>query len=443
MFDFLSQKFSGILGWVKDKGRLTEKNVSDAITQVREALLDADVPLNVIDDFLNQVQQEIVGQKIHAKLNAGQTLIKIVHDKLLEFLGGKNSLVLSSFQIPSVIMVMGLQGSGKTTTIAKLANFILKQAQKKGKRRRILFASVDFYRPAAVEQLSILAKQVGVDFYCAQSNDPVSAATEIYKHFKSNSYELLFLDTAGRLHIDSNMMEELISLNTKVAPKYKILVLDSMTGQESLNVARAFDQSVGFDTAILSKMDSDARGGAAFAFKYSLKKSISFVGSGEKIEDLESFIPDRMATRILGMGDVLSLVEKAEEAINKQDQESMAKRIMSGGFSLKDFASQMDMINKMGSFQKIMKYLPGMGSVSGDMMEKGQDEMKKFRAIISSMNEKEQLMPEILNGSRKKRIAKGAGVQAQDVNQLLQKFEQSKQFVKMFKNKGQFRNLFK
>ena len=443
MFDFLSQKFSGILGWVKDKGRLTEKNVSDATTQVREALLDADVPLNVIDDFLNQVQKEIIGQKINSKLNAGQTLIKIVHDKLLEFLGGKNSLVLSSFQIPSVIMVMGLQGSGKTTTIAKLAHFVLKQAKKKGKRRRILFASVDFYRPAAVEQLSILAKQVGVDFYSASSNDPVCAASEIYKHFKSNSYELLFLDTAGRLHIDSNMMEELISLNTKVAPKYKVLVLDSMTGQESLNVARAFDQSVGFDTAILSKMDSDARGGAAFAFKYSLKKSISFVGNGEKIEDLESFIPDRMATRILGMGDVLSLVEKAEEAINKDDQKNMAKRIMSGGFSLIDFAGQMDMINKMGSFQKIMKYLPGMGNVSGDMMEKGQDEMKKFRAIISSMNKKEQLMPGILDGSRKKRIAKGAGVQAQDVNQLLQKFEQSKQFVKMFKNKGQFRNLFK
>ena len=443
MFDFLSQKFSGILSWVKDKGRLTDKNISDAMTQVKEALLDADIPLNVIEDFLTQVQDEIVGQKIHAKLNAGQTLIKIVHDKLLEFLGGKNSFVLSSFQIPAVIMVMGLQGSGKTTTIAKLANFVLAQAKKKGKRRRILLASVDFYRPAAVEQLSILAKQVGVDFYSAKSNDPVSASSEIYGHFKKNNYELLFLDTAGRLHIDSNMMEELISLDSKITPKYKVLVLDSMTGQESLNVARAFDQSVGFDTAILSKMDSDTRGGAAFAFKYSLKKSISFIGCGEKIEDLENFIPDRMATRILGMGDILSLIEKAEEAVDKQDQEDMAKRIMSGGFSLKDFAGQMDMINKMGSFQKIMKYLPGMGNVTDDVMEKGQDEMKKFRAIISSMNQKEQLMPEILNGSRKLRIAKGAGVEVQDVNLLLQKFEQSKQFVKMFKNKGQFRNLFK
>ncbi|MBD3231747.1 signal recognition particle protein [Candidatus Dependentiae bacterium] len=442
MFNFLSQKFSGILSWVNDKGKLTEQNVNDAMQQVKEALLDADVPLNVADDFLKEVQKNVVGEKIHQKLNAGQTFIKIVHDKLLEFLGGKNSLVLNTFQIPSVIMVMGLQGSGKTTTIAKIANFISKQAQKKGKKRRILLASVDFYRPAAVEQLQVLAQQVGVDFYQAQYKNPIDAAAEIYNFFKKNSYELLFLDTAGRLHIDNEMIKELVDIDLKISPKYKVLILDAMTGQESLNVARAFDQAVGFHTAILSKMDSDARGGAAFAFKYCLKKSISFVGSGEKIDDLESFVPDRMTTRILGMGDILSLIEKAEENIDTKEQEVIAKKMMSGGFTLKDFAKQMDMINSMGSFQKIMKYLPGMGGVSDDLVEKSKDEMKKFRAIISSMNKKEQIMPEILNGSRKQRIAKGAGVQVQDVNQLLQKFEQSKRFVKMAKNKGQFRKFF-
>jgi signal recognition particle subunit SRP54 len=443
MFEFLSQKFSGILSWVKDKGRLTEQNVDEAIAQVREALLEADVPINIVDDFLNQIKDEIVGLKVQKSLNPGQQLIKVVHEKLLDFLGGKNVIPLKSFQIPSVIMVMGLQGSGKTTTIAKMANFLLKEAKKRGKSRRILFASVDFYRPAAVEQLKVLSEQVGVDFYFASSSDPVKAAGEIYKYFKKNSYEHLFLDTAGRLHIDSTMMEELRDVDTKVNPKYKLLVLDSMTGQESLRVAQAFNQFVGFDSAVLSKMDSDARGGAAFAFRYALKKSISFVGCGEKIDDLESFVPDRMASRILGMGDILTLIEKANDNIEQQDQKTMTKKMMSGNFTLKDFASQMDMMGRLGSLQKIARYMPGMGSVSPEMMEKGQEEMKFFRAIISSMTDKERLMPAILDGSRKLRIAKGAGVNVENINQLLQKFEQSKQFVKMFKKRSGFGKFFR
>jgi len=440
MFDFLSQKFSGVLSWLKDRGRLTEDNIEQAVNQVRDALLEADVPLEIIEAFLQEIKNDVVGKKVQQALNPGQQLIKIVHDKLLSFLGGSNTLSTVSFPIPSVIMVMGLQGSGKTTSIAKIAHWVQQQAKQRGKKRKILLASVDFYRPAAIDQLEILSKQVGVDFYRAKNSTAIPAAKEIYDYFKNNQYEFLFLDTAGRLHIDSDMMAELIEINTKLAPKYKFLVLDAMTGQESLRVAKAFDQAVGFDSAVLSKMDSDTRGGAAFAFRYALKKPISFVGCGEKIEDLENFVPERMATRILGMGDILTLIEKANETINQESQEAMTRRLLDGHFSLKDFAEQLSFIDKMGSLQKITRYLPGMNSVSPEMMEKGQVEIKNFKAIISSMNNKERLVPSIIDASRKKRIAQGAGVTVQDINQLLQRFEQSKQFVKMFKKAGKFRS---
>jgi signal recognition particle subunit SRP54 len=442
MFNFLSEKFVGVLGWLKNKGRLTEENIQEALDQVRNALLDADVPHDIIDAFLNQIKEGIVGQKLQASLNPGQMLIKIVHEKLLSFLGGTGSTGQVTFQIPSIILVMGLQGSGKTTTIAKVANWVNKEAAKRGKKRRILLASVDFYRPAAVEQLKILAAQIGIDFYASTSTKPVNAAKEIQDYFKKNHYELLFLDTAGRFHVDDEMMHELVEINKAVAPKYKFLVLDAMTGQESLKVAKSFNDSVSFDFSILSKMDSDARGGAAFAFRYALKKPIAFVGSGEKIDDLETFIPERMATRILGMGDILTLIEKASESIEIDSQETMVKRFTEGTFSLKDFAEQLDMIDKMGSLNKITRYLPGMNSISQEDMERGQSEMKRFKAIISSMTEKERIMPTVLDGSRKQRVARGAGVNVQDINQLLQRFEQSKQFVKMFKKMGKFRKFF-
>jgi signal recognition particle subunit SRP54 len=443
MFNFLSEKFSGVLGWLKDKGRLTDDNIRDATNQVRTALLEADVPNNVVEDFLTQVQQEMVGRKIHESLNPGQQLIKVVHDKVLEFLGGKNTVPSISFQIPSVVMVMGLQGSGKTTTIAKLAYYIQDQAKKRGKARRILLGSVDFYRPAAIDQLEILAKQVGVNFFRATSTDPVKAAVEINEHFKQNSYEHLLLDTAGRLHIDETMMEELKIITAKVAPKYKFLILDAMTGQESLTVAKAFDSAIGFDYAALSKMDSDTRGGAAFGFRYELKKPIVFVGIGEKPEDLEAFIPERMTTRILGMGDIMTLIEKATDQISEQEQSSMTQKLMGGHFSLKDFADQMGMLDRLGSLQKISRYLPGMGNLSPEVMEKGQTEMKRFRAIISSMTNKEKLVPSIIDSSRRKRIAAGSGSTVQDVNQLLQRFEQSKEMLKMFKKSGMMRKFFK
>jgi len=443
MFDFLSKKFSGVLGWLKDRGRLTDQNVDEALMQVRQALLEADVPLNTTKAFLAKVKEEVLGSKVQGSLKPGEQFIKVVHEQVLQFLGGKDANFTPSFQIPSVIMVMGLQGSGKTTSIAKIAHWVLSQAKRRGKQRRILLASIDFYRPAAVQQLKILSEKINVDFYEATSTDPVQAAQEIEQYFKQNSYELLFLDTAGRLHVDEIMMQELITINQELSPKYKILVLDAMTGQESLNVAQSFESSVGFDSAVMSKMDSDTRGGAAFGFRYVLNKPISFVGSGEKIEDLELFIPERMTSRILGMGDIMTLIEKADENINQETQEKMTKQFMSGRFTLKDFADQMNMMNKLGSLQKIVRYLPGMGNVSGEMLEKGQNEMQRFQAIICSMNKKEQIFPQILDGSRKKRIAQGAGVSVEDINQFLQRFEQSKQFVKMFKKSGGMKGLFK
>lgn len=439
MFDFLSQKFFGVLSWLKDKGRLTEENVQEALEQVKAALLEADVPYDIIETFLAQIKSEALGQKVQTSLQPGHQLVKIVHDQLLAFLGGTHAFVQTAYQIPSIVMVMGLQGSGKTTTVAKLAHQVLQQARQRGKKRRILFASVDFYRPAAIDQLEILAKQVGVDFYRASSVDPYKASKEISDYFKANQYELLFLDTAGRLHIDETMMQELVNINTKLAPKHKFLVLDAMTGQESLRVAQAFEKAIGFDAAILTKMDSDTRGGAAFAFRFALKKPIAFVGCGEKIDDLEQFVPERMATRILGMGDVLTLVEKASENISEVDQEQMTQKLLNGSFTLSDFADQLSLIDKLGSFQKITRYLPGMQGVSPELMEKGQGEIKKFKAIISSMTNKERIVPVILDASRKKRIASGAGVNVQDINQLLQRFEQSKQFVKMFKKMGKFK----
>lgn len=440
MFDFLSKKFSSVLNWMTGKHKLSEKNIDDALSQVREALLQADVPLDVVSDFLSQLSSEVVGQKVHEKLNPGNHFIKIVNEKLTSFLAGGTDTYTPktglSFQYPSVVMVMGLQGSGKTTSIAKLAHMVNKTNKKKN--RRILCASVDFYRPAAVEQLEILSKKVGVDFYKSSSTNPLEATREILSHYKNNSYELCFLDTAGRLHIDRAMMEELQSISTIACPKYKLLVLDSMTGQESLNVAKEFDAAIGFDSAILTKMDSDTRGGAAFAFRYALKKPISLVGCGEKIDDIEPFIPERIASRILGMGDVLSLIEKANEKIDEKKQESMANRMMSGKLTLDDFAEQMKMMSKLGSMGKIMKYIPGFNSVSPEMLEQGELQMKQFKAILSSMTPKEKFFPQILNGSRKERIANGSGTKVQIINQLLQKFEETKQFAKMFKKMGKF-----
>ena len=439
MFDFLSSKFSNLFSRLTGQNKLTEQNMQETLHKVKESLLEADVPYQLVENFLKEVSDEVIGQKIlTTSLKPGEHLIKIIHDKLVAFLGGTAGTESITFQIPSIIMVMGLQGSGKTTTIAKLAHYVQKQAEKRGKKRKILLSSIDFYRPAAIDQLEILAGQVEVDFYRSPETNPVNAAQDIFKYYKNNGYELLFLDTAGRMHIDSAMIEELRQVDAKIQPKYKYLVLDSMTGQESIRVAQAFEDGVGFHGAILTKMDSDTRGGAAFAFRYILKKPIVFIGSGEKVNDLEYCRPERMASRILGMGDIQSLIEKAQEKIKQADQDALEQSIQQGRMTLQDFARQLEMVNKMGSLSQIMSYLPGMSStqMTPEMIEKGEGEIKRFRAIINSMTKKERLLPKILNASRKHRIAGGAGVTVAQINEFLDRFEKSQQFVKMFKKFG-------
>lgn len=439
MFDFLTTKFSSIFSKLTGSGTLTESNMRDTLQQISDALLQADVPYGLVQVFTKSIKEEVIGKKITSSLKPAEQLTKIVHDQMIHFFGGADGNTFT-FKFPSVVMVMGLQGSGKTTSIAKFAYFINKSQTKK-----ILVGSVDFYRPAAVEQLKIMAQKAKVDFYQAQNIKPIEAAQEIYAEFKQKNYDILFLDTAGRLHVDNTMLQELRDIDGLLNPQHKLLVLDSMTGQESLNVAKAFESGVGFDAAMLTKMDSDTRGGAAFSFRYALKKPIAFVGTGEKIENIEKFHPERVAGRMLDRGDLTTLVEKAEEKIKKSDQDAMFESFKKGSFTLNDFAKQMDMMNKLGSLSSLLKYMPGMGQqkMSQQDMDRGQAEMKKFRAIISSMTQKERLMPRIIDGSRKKRIARGSGVQAQDVNLLLSRFEQLKQYAKLMKRMGPLKNLFR
>lgn len=440
----MSEKFSSIFSSITGKSHLTHENMQQALEKVRESLLQADVPYQVVEQFIAQVTAESAGKKILSSLKPGDQLIKIVHEQLKLFLGGTDSVEFS-FQLPSTVMVMGLQGSGKTTTIAKMANWVQDQAQKRGKKRSILLASVDFYRPAAVEQLEILARQIGVDFYRSTKTEAIAAALDIQAYAKKGQYDLLFLDTAGRLHIDNQMIKELRDIDSRLNPRYKFIVLDAMTGQESLTIAQAFEQGVGYHGAILTKLDSQTRAGAAFAFRYTQKKPIFFVGTGEKVADLTVFHADRMAGRILGMGDVLSLIEKAEAVISQNEQEAAYASLMKGRMTLQDFADQLAMMNKLGSLSSLMKYMPGAGGIqiSPEQIEQGEKELKKFRAIMSSMTSKERLNPTILDASRKRRIAKGSGVQASDINILLERFEQSQQYAKLFKKLGRQNGFFR
>jgi signal recognition particle subunit SRP54 len=440
MFDFISRKITSIFSWVRGSGKVRQEELDKLYVQLEEALLEGDVPYEVVETFLADMRRTIDVTSFAKLQNPGAALLKHVHKQLLALLSGPaGSNEVPNFVIPSTVLFLGLQGAGKTTTLAKCARYLKNQAKKRGKERKILCGSVDYYRPAAREQLKILASQVGIDYKEAVATHPVKAAAELAAYAKAQGYEYFLLDTAGRLHINEELTAELVAVVKAVEPKYKILVLDGMTGQESLSVARTFLNTIGFDGAVMSKCDSDARGGAALAFRVTLSKPIWFVGVGEKLDDLEPFVPERMVSRLIGMGDFATLLEKADEVIDKHEQERVANRMMGGDFTLQDFLEQIDMVNKVGALQTLARYLPGVAQLSPQVVEKGQQEMKKFRAIISSMTKKERILPAILNGSRRKRIAQGAGVTAQDVNQLIEKFEQSKQFVKMMKKSGAWR----
>jgi signal recognition particle subunit SRP54 len=444
MFTFLSDTFSSLFSRLRTYSHFTEEIIQETLQKVQEGLLEADVPYEAVEQFILEIKKEVVGKKIVSSLKPAEQLIKIVHDKLLFFLGGSVAEGTFSFQIPSIIMMMGLQGSGKTTSAVKLAFFIREMACLRGKKRSILLASVDFNRPAAVEQLKILADKAQVDFYRASSVDVITAAQEIVNYGQKSNYELIILDTAGRMHVDEALLNELKQLDQIIRPKYKILVLDSMTGQQSLAIAKVFDR-IGFTGAFLSKVDSDVSSGVAFAFRYVLKKPILFVGTGEKMEDLELFRPERIVNRLLGMGDIASLVEKAQEKIDQSEQKKLTQTLKRGTLTLQDFAEQMHMVSKLGSLSNLMQYLPGGSNfkITPDDLEKGEREMKKFKAIMTSMTQKELMRPEILNNSRIARIARGAGVDVADIKLLLDRFEQSQQFAKVLKKMGNFNHFFK
>lgn len=431
MFDFLSTKFSSIFQKITGDSKLTEKNIDGALASVHDALLEADVPFDVTQAFITELKQAAVGQQVFAAMKPHEQFIKIAHETVTRFLGGAWQEEHFKFKNGAIVMVMGLQGSGKTTTLGKLAHWLKMQQS----NQSILLASVDFYRPAAVDQLEIVANQAGASFFRARSTNPINAAREIETYAKAHAFNVVLLDTAGRLHVDETMLKELQTIDLEIKPSYKLLVLDAMTGQESLTVAKSFDQAVGFESCILTKLDSQTRGGAAFAFKYTLGKPIQFIGSGEKTEDLEPFRAERFADRILGMGDLLSLVEKANQKIQKDEQERMERSFKGGYMTLEDFAQQLEMVNRMGSLTRLAQYIPGMGAakISNAQLEEGEREMKKFRAIISSMTPKERMNHKILQGTRKERIARGAGVKPADVNQLLARFDQLQQFAKLMK----------
>jgi signal recognition particle subunit SRP54 len=424
MFDSLTGKLEAVFKKLRGRGVLKEDDVKEALREVRLALLEADVNFKVVKDFINRVQARAVGQEILSSLTPGQQVIKIVHEELATLLGGTQAKLHLSPNPPTVIMMVGLQGSGKTTTSGKLA----KNFKKDG--RRVLLVPADTRRPAAIQQLVTLAKQVGVDAYSSEENDPVTICGAAVKHAASSLYEVVILDTAGRLQIDAPLMEELRQIKTKVKPHETLFVADAMTGQEAVNIAEKFNASVGFDGVILTKLDGDARGGAALSVRAVTGKPLKFVGMGEKLDALEPFHPDRMASRILGMGDVMSLIEKAQETVDQEEALKLARKLKKNSFDLDDFRNQLKQVKKLGGLEQIMGMVPGMKKMKLPDAQVNEKELTKVDAIISSMTPKERMDYTIINGSRRARIAKGSGTRVQDINRLLKQFAEMRKMMK-------------
>ncbi|OGW47236.1 MAG: signal recognition particle protein, partial [Nitrospirae bacterium GWC2_57_9] len=424
MFDSLSGKLENVFKKLRGRGVLKEDDVKEAMREVRLALLEADVNFKVVKDFIGRVQERAVGQEILSSLTPGQQVIKIVHEELVALLGGVQSKLFLSPNPPTVIMLVGLQGSGKTTTAGKLARNFKKDG------RRVMLVPADTRRPAAVQQLKTLAKQVGVEAYASDQQDPVIICREAVKQAASSLYEVVILDTAGRLQIDEPLMEELRKIKSGVKPHEVLFVADAMTGQEAVNIASKFNADLGFDGVVLTKLDGDARGGAALSVKAVTGKPLKFAGMGEKLDALEPFHPDRMASRILGMGDVMSLIEKAQETVDQEEALKLAKKLKKNSFDLDDFRNQLKQVKKMGGIQSIMGMIPGLGKMK--LPEDGQSEKELTRvdAIISSMTPKERADYTVINGSRRARIAKGSGTQVQDVNRLLKQFAEMRKMMK-------------
>ncbi len=429
IFEGLSDKLQGALSKLKSKGKLTEKDVKDAMREVKLALLEADVNFKVVKDFIKKVQERCVGQEVMQSLTPAQHVIKIVDEELTTLMGDVQSKVVISPKPPTVIMMVGLQGSGKTTTSGKLGSYFKKQG------KRPLLVACDVYRPAAIKQLQVVGEKLEIPvFNMGDKESPINIAKAGLSHAIKNNNDLVIIDTAGRLHIDEKLMDELKSIKSEVKPHEILLVVDSMTGQDAVNVAESFNEALGVDGVILTKLDGDTRGGAALSIRAVTQKPIKFIGMGEKLDDLEPFHPDRMASRILGMGDILSLIEKAQENIDLDKARELEQKIKKQDLDFEDFLQQMEQIQNIGPLDKILGMMPGIGNIKdqlGDIDLNGK-EMKRTKAIIQSMTVEERRNPNILNASRKKRIAKGSGNTVQDVNRLIKQFNEMKKMMKMF-----------
>ena len=430
MFDNLSDKLERALKTLKGQGKITEINVAETLKEVRKALLDADVNYKVAKQFTDTVKEKALGQNVLTAVSPGQLLVKITHDELALLMGGtKEDIYLGGN--PTIILMSGLQGSGKTTFSGKLANYL---KNKKGKRP--LLVACDVYRPAAINQLQVLGEQLGIPVFAdIESKNPVDIATRAIKQAKENGNTVVIIDTAGRLAIDEVMMDEIAAVKSAINPDEILFVVDSMTGQDAVNTAKAFNDRLNFDGVILTKLDGDTRGGAALSIRYTVDKPIKFIGTGEKMEALDVFYPERMADRILGMGDVVSLVERAQEQFNVEEARKLQKKIAKNQFNFNDFLGQLQQIKKMGNLKDLVGMIPGVGKALKDV-DINDDAFKGIEAIILSMTPEERSKPELLNGSRKQRIAKGSGQGVQEVNKLLKQFEETRKMMRMMSDKN-------
>ena len=432
MFDGLSERLAATAQRLRGQGRLTESNIEDALRDVRRALLEADVALAVVRTFIEDVKQRAMGEEVLTSLTPGQVFISIVQEELVRVMGESNERLNLAAQPPAVILMAGLQGAGKTTTVAKLAKLLKERHNKK-----VMVVSCDVYRPAAIKQLQTLAQQVGVNFFPSEKDqDPVAIAKAAIDQARKQFQDVLLVDTAGRLHIDAEMMQEIQRIHSAINPVETLFVVDSMTGQDAANTAKVFNDSLELTGVVLTKTDGDARGGAALSIRQITGKPIKFLGAGEKVDALEPFHPDRLASRILGMGDVLSLVEEAERKVDKDMAAKLAKKVQSGkSFDFNDLKNQMEQMMNMGGLGGLLDKLPGVGQLPGNIKDKVNDkDIKRMIAIIQSMTPKERAYPDVIKGSRKRRIAAGSGVEVQDVNRLMkQQMQMSKMMKKLSK----------
>jgi len=430
MFNNLSDKLDKALHVLKGHGKITEINVAETLKEVRRALLDADVNFKIAKEFTNRIKEKALGQNVLTSLNPGQLLVKIVKDELTELMGGE-SVGLNLGGSPTVILMSGLQGSGKTTFSGKLANFL-----KTKKNKQVLLVGCDVYRPAAINQLQVVGEQIDVEVYAEVDNkNPVEISKNAIKHAKSNGKNVVIIDTAGRLAVDEEMMTEISNIHKAVQPQETLFVVDSMTGQDAVNTAKAFNDILNFEGVILTKLDGDTRGGAALSIKSVVNKPIKFIGTGEKMEAIDVFYPDRMADRILGMGDVVSLVERAQEQYDEEEARKIQKKIAKNQFGFDDFLKQIHQIKKMGNMKDLVGMIPGVGKAMKDV-DIDDDAFKGIEAIIHSMTPQERSKPTVINASRKKRIAKGSGTSVQEVNQLMKQFNQMSKMMKMMQGGG-------